>query len=465
MRELQLDIDAELARSNRSTGGRRTVIEQALRTAIRSGRLEPGTALPPSRVFASDLSVSRSTVVSAYEQLVAEGYLISKQGSATRVAQVRTEVVTSNDDNPLGRAPRYDLRPGEPDTASFPRTEWLRSLRTVLATAPDSALGYPDPRGRIELRHTIAAYLNRARTVDATAADVFVYGGFASAIGFLGEAFLRSGIQRVGIENPSLPLHPQILRLTGVTTVPIPVDDEGIDVAALEASGVDAVVTTPANQYPLGVTMTPTRRSELVAWARNGPTARWIVEDDYDGEFRYDRRPVGSLQGLAPDVVVYAGTTSKSLAAGLRLGWIVVPPGLRAHVMRSTHIRSGVSTIDQLALADFIERGALDRQVRSMRARYRQRRDRLIERLEAGPAWLDVPHTVAGLHLTVMMHSGAPDEHVVAERATERNVGLATLAMHFSSPATQSGLVVGFSRPNDSDFDTALDLLDEILRA
>ena len=379
--DLTLDLDPSL--------GRRAAVEQALRAAIRDGRLVAGSTVPSTRALAADLGISRSTVVAAYEQLVAEGYLLARHGAATTVAAVPAAEPPpsgASAHGALGRPFATDFRPGEPDASLFPRTAWLRSVRQVLRNAPDRVLGYGDPLGRPELRAALATYLGRTRAVHASSDAISVFAGATSAFGFVGEMLVRREVSRVGVEDPSHFLAHQVLRLSGVTLVPVPVDRHGIDVAMLARTGVQAVLVTPANQYPTGAVLAPERRAALLAWARG--SGAWVIEDDYDGEFRYDRQPVGALQGLAPDRVLYLGTASKSLAPGLRLGWAVVPAELRSALATVKHLRAGVSSIDQLALADLIERGGYDRHIRSARSLYRRRLDRVIDVVEASAPWL-----------------------------------------------------------------------------
>ncbi len=453
MLELQLDLDA--------ARGRREALEHALRTAIRSGRLSAHAVLPSSRALATDLGISRSTVVAAFEQLSAEGYLVARRGSATAVADVRPEQPPEDEPNLLGPGFDHDFRPGEPDPSAFPRAAWQRSMRHVLAHAHDADFGYPDPRGVEPLRAVLAGYLARTRTVDAATAAVRIYGGFGSALGFIGEALLRCGVDLVATEDPCLPFHPHLLRLVGMGTTPVAVDADGIDIAELRATGARAVLVTPAHQYPTGITMSPARRADLVAWARD--VDGWIIEDDYDGEFRYDRRPIGALQGLDPGCVIYAGTASKSLGPALRMSWLVVPEPLRDHLLRVTHLRAGVSAIDQLALAEFISRGELDRQVRLMRRRYRRRRDRLVDMLSNEAPWLEVPSTSAGLHLMATITDSDLDEGTILAAASRASVGLAGLRTDHRTAAVPPGFAIGFSRPSEHHFPAALEHLASLL--
>ncbi len=451
--DLQLDME--------SGTGRRSALESALRTAIRTGRLAGGAAIPSSRSLAVDLGLSRSTVVAAYEQLSAEGYLHSTHGSATRVASLPTTPSPGAEIDLFGPAPLHDFRPGEPDGSSFPRARWLRSIRRVLNDSPDPALGYPDPRGVPELRAALAGYLGRTRTVDADRSSVRILGGYGAGLGFLADTLRRRGVERIAIEDPMLPLHTHLLRTSGLTTVPIPIDGDGIDIDRLRTAQVGAVVVTPAHQYPTAVTMSASRRTELIDWA--SVEDAWIIEDDYDGEYRYDRRPIGSLQGLSPDRVVYAGTASKSLSPALRIGWLVVPEALREDLLRTTGVRGGVSAIDQLALADFIERGELDRHVRLMRTMYRRRNDAVRQTLADTAPWLDVRGGEAGLHLMARLRSEELDEATVLAATDAASVGLFGLMTHHRSTAAGPGFAIGFSRPPEHHFPTALERLGEVL--
>jgi len=459
--ELLLDLDPSL--------GRRAGLERALRQAIGEGRLVAGASLPSSRTLARDLDVSRATVVAAYEQLGTEGYLVARRGAGTRVADLRAVEEDASVEHGLSRSYRYDFRPGSPDVSLFPRATWLRSLRRVVGESTDRLFEYGDPRGLPELRRVLADHLGRTRAVSARPDTVRVYGGFFAAIGFVAEALGRAGVVRIAVEDPSLFVVREVLELAGLDVVAVPVDDGGIDVGALVGLDVGAVLVTPANQYPLGVTMVPERRMALLSWARRHDA--WIIEDDYDGEFRYDRQPVGALQGLAPDRVVYAGTASKTLAPGLRLSWLVVPSALEVVLSAVTHIRSGVSSIEQAALADFIGNGELDRHVRAVRKVYGRRRAELIARLADDVPWCrlgEVPS--AGLHLTVLLdtRSGIAAGATAGERRREgelianaaaSSIGLLGLRSHWVGPNETEGLVIGYTRPAQHRFPVALDRL------
>src|SRR5215468_5095207 len=325
--------------------GRRVALERALRDAIRAGRLRPLTRLPSTRSLAAELGLARGTVNAAYDQLIAEGYLAARTGSGTVVARVP---VTSEKPTPVMPAerPRFDLRPGSPDVTSFPTSAWLRSLRRALATAPATIYGYGDPRGHIELRRALAEYLGRTRGVHASPDRIVIVSGFVQALALLSESIGGAW----AMEDPNLALHRDVVTRHGVRVLPIPVDDGGARTDLLAERDVVAAVVAPAHQYPMGVTMRPDRRHAATAWAIGHDG--YIVEDDYDGEFRYDRQPVGALQGMAPDRVIYVGTASKTLGPALRLAWLVLPDRLVERVVAAKlHTDVHTETIGQLALA------------------------------------------------------------------------------------------------------------------
>jgi GntR family transcriptional regulator/MocR family aminotransferase len=450
MRDLLLEIDP--ARKQRS-------LESALRAAIRGGRLNPGEAMPSSRGLAADLGLARATVVAAYDQLLAEGYLTSRPGALTRVAAGpwTTERAGAQ---PSGPDLRLDLIPGEPDTARFPRAAWLRCTREVLATAPDDVFGYGDPSGLWALRAEVASYVNRTRNTAGTADSTIVVPGAGGGLGQVARLLHRHGASFIAVEEPGFPFHQAILRREGLRLLPVPVDDEGIDIEALAATGCRAVVVTPAHQYPLGAVMSPERRTKLVDWARERDA--WILEDDYDGEFRYDRRPVGALQGIAPDRVVYLGTTSKTLGAGLRIAWLVVPPALRAALADQRGRDGDVSYLAQAILARFIARGDLDRHVRRLRATYRTRRDLLLGVVRSTIDEPDIRGVAAGLHLTVALPDQMDEATIVRQGVDEHRLALWGLRQHYQGEDAVGGLVLGFSRTT-TNFDDALTRLTDVL--
>ncbi len=454
MRDLMLQIDL--------SDGRRVGLERALRDAIRDGQLPPGTRLPATRELAVECGMARATVVAAYEQLTIEGYLVAKQGAGTRVAEVPiTERAEATTPSHVVAPHIADFRPGEPDAGLFPRSAWSRSVRRVLTESTNQAFGYPDPRGAFALRSTLAEYLGRSRAVLADADGVSIFGGVMSSFGFLGEALLARGVTHVAAEDPSLFLLRDVLSLVGITCVPVPIDAEGVDVNVLSSLDVGAVVVTPGHQFPLGITMSPERRAELIKWAND--SGSWIIEDDYDGEFRYDRRPIGALQGLDPDRVIYAGTASKTLSPALRMSWLVVPRELRAGLARAKHLRAGVSSIEQLALADFIDGGTLDRHLRLARATYLKRQRSLTDMLGLQAPWLEVSPSRAGLHLAATINSLAISEASLVEQATRADISVVGFGpLWFGSP-TIEGIVLGYSRPAEHQFPTALERLSDFL--
>jgi DNA-binding transcriptional MocR family regulator len=325
-------------------------------------------------------------------------------------------------------------------------------MRRVLTEAPDEAFGYADPRGRPELRAALAGYLGRARGVRATAATLLVCAGAGHGMGVAFRALAARGARIVAVEDPSSPRLREIAAGAGLGLVPLPCDDLGGRAGDLAGMGADAVVVTPAHQYPLGVTLAPDRRNQLLAWASSGRGI--IVEDDYDGELRYDRQPVGALQALDPGRVIYVGTTSKSLAAALRIGWLAVPPQLMDAMAESARlINAWPSSLGQLALARFIEAGLFDRHIRRMRGIYRQRRDLLIATLAERAPMLRVTGIAAGGYALVRLPASGPAENEVISTAARSGLALDGLAGYRFSDGTtepaehQPALVIGYGSP------------------
>ncbi|QTE00439.1 PLP-dependent aminotransferase family protein [Streptomyces cyanogenus] len=457
-----LGVDLHLEPSG--TGGVRRGLTDALRDAVRSGRLAPGTRLPSSRSLAADLGIARNTVAEAYADLVAEGWLTARQGSGTRVAAgVPHGPTAPSAPAPPRRAPalpRHDLVPGSPDLAAFPRTEWLKATRRALATAPFHAFGYGDPRGRPELRTALAGYLARARGVRTDPDTIVVTAGFSHALTLLGKVLRARGVRTVAVESYGLDVHWALLRNAGLATPPLPYDELGTDPGEPGEAG--AVLLTPAHQFPMGMPLHPDRRAAVVAWARR--TGGLILEDDYDGEFRYDRQSVGALQGLAPDRVVYLGTASKSLAPGLRLGWMVLPPALAGETASAKGSSDTVGALEQLTLAEFLTSGAYDRHVRSSRLRYRRRRDALTEAVTARAPEVRVTGIAAGLHAVLRLPPGT--EESVVQAAAWQGLALHGLSFHRHPQAVTEpldALVVGYGTPPDSAWSGALEALCRVL--
>ena len=403
-----LDLHLDLAGPRVRAG-----LESALREAVRSGRLLPGTRLPASRALATDLGIARNTVADCYAQLVAEGWLTARQGSGTRVA----ERVPSPPPAAAGPAPaaahriRYDLRTGVPDVSAFPRQAWLAAGRKALGAAPAQALGYTDPRGLPQLREALAGYLARSRGVAVAPDRVVVCAGFAQGLELVCETLRARGATTLAAEALGYPRHWRIAAKSGLSVTAVPVDDRGAVVGGLGRA--DALLLTPTHQFPLGVPLAPARRRQAADWAASAGAV--IVEDDYDGELRYDRPAVGALQALAPEQVVYAGTASKSLAPGLRLGWLVLPAGLVDEVVAVKSATGRLSSsLDQLTLAEFFASGAYDRQVRRVRLAYRRRRDRLVAAVRAAAPQVRVTGIAAGLHALLRLPPDKQEDALVA---------------------------------------------------
>ncbi|MEU0502490.1 PLP-dependent aminotransferase family protein [Nocardia sp. NPDC005998] len=464
-----LDIDLHLPVD--SGAGRRNGLEDALREAIRDGRLSAGTRLPSTRTLAAELGVSRGTVSAAYDQLIAEGHLVARQGSGTRVAHTAGAIAASTIAD-HGRIPpvpvRHDLRSGSPDLSRFPTAAWLRASRSALNRAPRDAFGYGDPRGRIELRSALTEYLGRTRGVLASPDRIIITTGVQQALALLGSVLSASGISAIAMEDPYIPLFRDAVRMSGPTVVPLPVDDFGAQVDRLTTDafdGVGAAVVTPSHQFPIGSTLSPSRRQDLAQWAQAG---HLVIEDDYDGEFRYDRQPVGAIQGIAPEDVVYLGSASKTLGPGLRLAWMVLPSRWVGAVTEAKQLADHHSeTLGQLTLAELITSHAYDRHIRSSRLRYRRRRDLLADRLEpragrplTGFALAGIP---AGLHALIRLEPASLTEAEVLTRATEYGLAIDGLSNMWLSPDQRhnrpQAIVVGFGSPSDGAYPAALDAL------
>ncbi len=420
-------------------GRRRAQLEDRLRELVRDGTLSAGGRLPSTRSLAADLEVSRRLVVDAYAQLLAEGYLVSRRGGGTYVA---AGAATMDGAEPQARLPalQFDFFPGAPDLASFPRLLWARALRDVLRAAPVTAFAYPDGRGAFALRSQLAAYLRRVRGVVADPDAIVVCAGATQGLALLGRALARRGAGAIAVEDPGLPPHRAVLSYAGLEVRGVPVDAYGLDVDALDAP---VVLATPAHQCPTGVVLSPERRGALVQWARAGGL---VVEDDYDAEFRYDRAPLGALQGLAPEHVVYLGTVSKTLAPGLRLGWLVLPSTLLDAVLEAKVLDDlGSATIEQLALARLLESSAYDRHLRKARRRNRSRRDALIAAIARELPHARVSGISAGLHALVRLPR-ALDAGRLRALAAERGVGVYPLSAHMIDPPARSdALVLGYA--------------------
>jgi GntR family transcriptional regulator / MocR family aminotransferase len=453
--ELFVELDRSRPR------GLRAQLERSLRDAIRAGRLRPGVRLPSSRALAADLQITRGVVIAAYHQLVAEGYLTSRQGWGTVV-----NAITMPEGSPRHRTPpagvRYDFRPGAPDVGLFPHAAWARATRAAMRSLPDRSLGYGDPAGLPALCETLADYLGRVRGVSCEPDNVVVCNGFSHGLSLLARVLAERGI---AVEDPGHPSWREQIEWAGASCHPIDVDDEGLRVDRLAASGAGAVLATPAHQYPTGVVLSASRRISLVDWART--SGGYIIEDDYDAEYRYDGQPVGALQGVAPDHVIHAGSLSKSLAPGLRLGWLVVPTALRDELVEA-RARSDrfTTTIIQATVAEFVQRGDLDRHLRRTRRNYRQRRDTLIAALRHELPTCQATGISAGLHVLVTLPGGMDATHLAAT-AARHGILMQPLDRYRAGPARgqPSALVLGYSRLTPHQIEEGIHHLATILNS
>ncbi|MFJ8301659.1 PLP-dependent aminotransferase family protein [Streptomyces sp. NPDC094447] len=449
-----VDLHLELS----AAGGRRAALVAALREAVRGGRLAPGTRLPPYRSLAADLGVARNTVADAYAELVAEGWLTSRQGSGTRVAE-RVAAPAPRSVRPTAPPPLpHDLVQGKPDPAAFPRTAWATAARRALAAAPHEAFGIGDPHGRTELRHALTEYLARVRGVRTAPDRIVVCSGAAHALRLL--ARVLGPADPWAVEAYGLPFHRGLLAESGITTLPVAVDGDGARVADIPRPA-RAVLLTPAHQFPTGGPLHPERRAGALEWARE--SGGLVIEDDYDGEFRYDRRPVGAVQGLDPERTVLVGSVSKSLSPALRIGWMCLPSTLVGPVVAAKGEREPHSSAtDQLTLADLLASGAYDRHVRRMRRRYRLRRDRLTALLaERAPA-VRVTGIAAGLHAVLELPPGT--ERAALAATARRGVAVEGLDLYRHPDAPHpgvagDGLVVGYATPPERLYEPALEAL------
>jgi GntR family transcriptional regulator/MocR family aminotransferase len=423
----------------------RVGLERALREAVRGGRLRPGERLPSSRELAADLGMARNTIADVYAHLVAEGYLVSARGAGTRVAATAGPAV-SGPPAPEPDDVRYDLRPGRPDLGLFPQSAWLVATRRALNSGTAAALGYGDVRGPRPARTALAGYLARVRGVVADPDRIVLCSGYRQAVALLAAALRDQGRARVAVESPGLPEVAEMLSQAGLSAVDLPVDVDGVQVAGLDGLDVAAAVVTPAHQFPTGVPLSPSRRVGLLDWAARNDGV--VLEDDYDGEFRYDRQPIGALQGLAPERVVYAGSASKTLAPGLRLGWLVVPGGLLDAVVEQKRLADRhSSTLDHLALAELITAGEYDRHVRRARLHYRRRRDELAAALDR-----PVLGIRAGLHVVLPLPSATAETETLV-RLARAGVAVNGLARYGSAG---SGLAIGYAAPPQHLWPSAL---------
>jgi GntR family transcriptional regulator / MocR family aminotransferase len=430
---------------------RRTQLEASLRNAIRVGRLRPGSRLPSSRALAAELGVSRRLVVEVYEQLAAEGHLVARRGSGTRVAPQPLEPHRAAPVALAGAVPSpvegIDLFAGAPDPSLFPRRAWARALRRAVDRLPDARLSYGEFGGAVELRIALAEHLGRVRGAAAEPGQIVATAGYQQALRVFCGLVRSRDARRVAVEDPGYPVAAWIVESEGLEAVAVPVDDDGVDVGALRASGAEAAVVTPAHSMPLGAVLAAERRRELVSWARDRGTL--VLEDDYDAELRHNRGPAGCLQGLAPDVVVLAGSVSKTLAPALRMGWLCLPGELVAEAITTRAAADqGGPRFEELALAELIASGGFDRHVRAARHRYREKRSLLLGALRGTLPETKLRGIAAGLHAVLELPPGVSEQAVV-DRVAREGVHVQGLATFTRSHPQPPGLVLGYGLPTE----------------
>jgi GntR family transcriptional regulator/MocR family aminotransferase len=447
----QIDF-LELHRGAAPAKGVTAWLVDALRAAIGEGRLAAGARLPATRALAGDLGLSRGVVVEAYQRLTDEGLLSGRTGAGTVVTGLAAQPQSQSRPRepsamrlPLPPSPGVDLdlSPGVPDLSAFPRAAWLRAERAVLATATNADLGYGDPRGNPRLRGELAGWLARTRGVQTGADDLIVVSGVAQALALLAQTLLAQilrthGGTEVAVEDPGSRGTRDELAHWGLRPVPVPVDDEGLRVDRLAATGLETVLLTPAHQFPTGVVLSPARRRALLAWPG------LIIEDDYDAEHRYDRAPVAALQASAPDRVAYTGSVSKSLAPGMRLGWLIAPRARHADLVTAKHASDlGNPALPQLIFAHLLAGGDYERHLRTVRRRQVRRRDALLHGLREHVPHARVEGVAAGLHLLITL-PGPADDTELARRLEQDGVRVHPLSWHRQLDGPP-GLVLGYA--------------------
>jgi GntR family transcriptional regulator/MocR family aminotransferase len=474
-------------------GSLREQLARALRRDILDGKLAPGERLPSTRTLAADLGVSRTTTQEAYDQLVAEGYLQSQRGSGTRVGELpatserapQSERATRQvplsqwgrrlaEDFPYpytalarARPVRYELLYGLPDVSGFPTQAWRRAVARRLESASLREHMYGDPCGHPRRREAIARHLAKARGVRAEPEDVIVFAGVQQALQLLARLLVDGG-DRVLLEEPGYLGARHAFDAEGARAVPAPVDRDGVDLSRVPPHALRRcrlAYVTPSHQFPTGAVMSLARRLELLAWAQAEDAH--VIEDDYDGAYRFDSRPIEPLQRLDGEGrVIYLGSFSKTMMPSLRLGYAVVPPSLRKPIESAKWLSDWSSpTLLQLALADFIEDGHYERHLRRSRLRLGRRRKSLIEAIERhlGDA-AELEGTGAGLHLLLWLRRLAPGrlpELVV--RAREEGVGIYPATPYYLGPAPRAGVLLGYALLDERQLGEAMKRLAHVL--
>ena len=461
-------------------------VYQGYRAAILDKRLLPGRRLPSTRSLARDLGISRIPVVTAFQQLIAEGYIDGRIGAGTfvsaafpspesgREAKRESMLKPGRRRLPPERLPAVaepwldcwgPLRVGQPAIDEFPAGLWSRIVARRARSYPRRQMSYGDPMGLLPLRQSIAEHLRTVRSVRCTADDVMIVSGSQQALALSARALVAPG-DAVWMEEPGFPGARNALELAGARPIDVPVDAGGLDVAAgiAAAPNARAVYVTPSHQYPLGVIMSAPRRLQLLAWARR--RGAWVIEDDYDSEYTYDHQPIPSLHGLDSDQrVIYIGTFSKVLFPAVRIGYVVLPPDL---VPRFRRIRATLdnfpSPLYQAALDEFMREGHLSRHLRRMRAVYGERRQVLVAAIErVFGADAEIVGDRAGMHLVVTLPAGV-DDREVAIRAARRGISVIPLSSCYAGRRPRRGLLVGYGATPVPEIEGAVGQLAACLR-
>jgi GntR family transcriptional regulator/MocR family aminotransferase len=479
------------------SGGKSAWLAERLRLAIADGRLSVGTRLPATRALSADLGVSRGVVTEAYQRLIEDGQAAGRGRGGTvilaapvmaaatataapirsRSAGAPTSSVTATATAPealfttapqadifdvlRATAAKIDFTPGVPDLSAFPRTAWLSAERAVLQQMSATDFGYGDPRGAPQFRSAISDWLARFRAIRVHPDEVIVVAGVAQAIALLAQALGDDGIGQIAVEDPGSLGARQHLQSHGLRTPPVPVDDAGLAVDALRASGAGAVMLTPAHQFPTGVVLDGGRRRELMAWIDSGGL---VIEDDYDAEHRYGRPPVPALRSLHAQGVIYMGSVSKTLSPALRVGWLLTPHRYREQIVAAKRFADlGNPVLAQLVLAQMMRSGAMERHLRMLRRRHQKRRDAMVQALHQHLPGARIHGVAAGLHLTVTFDSDIADTELAAQALT-RGVKVQPLTWHRQRPGPP-GLVMGYAAVTVSQGAQGIEIIGQLLRS
>jgi GntR family transcriptional regulator / MocR family aminotransferase len=466
-------------------------VYDAVRTAISESRLRPGQHIPSSRLLAKELDVSRLPVLNAYAQLLAEGYLTARVGSGTVVSSQlpdrftltaptlrRSRAAADEGSRKVAQRtatlPSYLVMPwtrnwgafgvGQVAADSFPLQTWSNIVARRSKNMSVRSFGYGDQMGYLPLRQSIAAYLRTARSVSCDPDQILIVSGSQQALEISAQVLVDPG-NSVWIEEPGYRFSREVFALAGSRLVAVPVDDQGLNVSAgiKKCRRARVAIVTPSHQFPLGVTMSASRRLQLLQWAQKNGS--WIIEDDYDSEYRYESAPISSLQGLDNNErVIYIGTFSKVLFPSLRIGYVVVPRDLLGHFVatrRATDL--GSPTLTQEVLAEFISEGHFERHIRRMRVLYKERRSVLVESIRTElDAACEVMGAEAGLHLTLTL-PGVESDYDIALRAASQNLWVWPLSAAYTTGAARNGLILGFGSTQAADIPAAVRKLRGVL--